>query len=110
MLSAFTKKLQLVYSHFTVVLQFFRTPFHFVDKVVVENSYSFYNKFSPPRARKIFFILFFPDFSIQKECKTVRKLKKSVPQGFIWFFKNCKVTVNLCKVSVNKTVKEGVGV
>lgn len=110
MLTTFTKKLQLVYSHFTVVLQFFCTPFYIVGKGVAENSYSFYNFFSPPHARKIFFILFFSDFYIQKECKTVRKSKKSVPQGFIWIFKNCKVTVNLCKVTVNKTVKEEISV
>lgn len=105
MLITFTKKLQLVYSHFTVVLQFFCTPFYIVGRGAVEDSYSFYNIFSPPRARKFLFILFFSDFSIQRECKTVRKLKESVQQGFIWFFLNCKVTVNLCKVTVNKTVK-----
>ncbi len=111
MKTVFTIFLQFILQSFTVVLQFFAHAINFGSKALAKNFYSFYNNFSPLRARVFFlFALFFLTSAYyKKSVKSVRKFKKSVPQGFIWFFKNCKVTVIVCKVTVNKTVKGVVG-
>lgn len=109
MIFIFTMKLQFILQCFTVCLQFFVTAFCSVFLVVVENYYSFYNKISPPRARVIFFYSSFFSSSLYliNIVKAVKSIKKRDWDGVIRFFKNCKVIVKHCKVTVNQTVKGG---